>query len=246
LIRQGLFHIMNASARFALRPLHTLLAFSALAFAAPSQAGRPMSVDDASVNPFAQCQLETWVDQTNDEHSLVLAPACGLGSGVEVGVELNTPRRASRKDAERSASIKWVPEDGKWMDWDFGAKLSIAQVRAAGTSGWESGGTTLLGIASHSFDKEWMVHLNLGAAFDSGNSDTLATGGVALMWTPHKNWVVFGELSGTQDESVTRAAGARFWLMPEVLGMDLTASHINGHRDSTAYTLGVSYYGIKF
>jgi hypothetical protein len=236
---------MTTSARFAQRPLHTLLAFTALAFSASSQAGRPMSVDDASVNPFAQCQVETWVDQTNDEHSLVLAPACGLGSGVEVGVELNAPRRASRKDSERSASVKWVPEDAKWMDWDFGAKLSLSQVRAAGTSGWETGGTTLLGIASHSFDKDWMVHVNLGMDFDSGSSDTAATGGVALMWTPTKNWLVFGELSGTKGESITRTAGARFWLMPDVLGMDLTATRVN-HQDSTAYTLGVSYYGIKF
>ena len=38
----------------------------------------------------------------------------------------------------------------------------------------------------------------------------------------------------------------RYWLMPEVLGLDLTVSRTNAVRDSTAVTVGVGWYGIRF
>lgn len=229
-----------------LRPAACSIALCALAWAPHTQAGRPLSVEDAGVNPFAQCQLETWIDQTADEHSLVLAPACGLGHGVEVGLEFDSPRRTSQKESGRSLAVKWVPEKAQWMGWSFGAKASISQVRAAGNSDWDDGPTSLLGIATYSFDPHWTAHLNLGADLVKNPSDTVATAGVAVVWTPHKNWLVFAEVSGSQDTAATRAAGARFWLMPDELGLDLTASRVNAQRDSTAYTLGVSWYGIKF
>jgi hypothetical protein len=232
--------------RIASRTLHTALALSALGMASSSFAGRPLAVEDAGVNPERTCQLESWVDQTNNEIGLVLAPACGLGNGVEVGVELNTPRHRARKDAERGIGIKWVPEEGKLGDVTLGAKLSMSQVKVAGGSGWDSGPTSLLGIATYPINAEWTAHVNLGIDFVKNPSDTVPTAGGAIVWTPHKNWLVFAELTGAKDESATRAAGARFWLMPDELGLDFTAAKTNGKKEPTAYTLGVSWYGIQF
>ncbi len=232
--------------RLVSRAARTALGLGALSLAAIGHAGRPLSVEDAGVNPARQCQLESWVDNSNNESSMALAPACGLGYGFELGVEFNNPYHTSRKDSERGVGLKWVPENGEWLGWQLGAKLSTSQTKAAGSNTWESGATSLLGIATYPINPAWTVHLNMGVDFEKHPSDQRATAGAAAVWTPHKNWLVFAELSGARNTAATRAAGTRFWLMPDELGLDFTVSRTNGNQDPTAYTLGVSWYGVKF
>ncbi len=226
--------------------LRIALALSALGMASTSFAGRPLSVEDAGVNPLGQCQLESWVDQTSQELGLVLAPACGVVEGLELGIEFDIPRHKSKRDAGRAVALKWAPVDFAGPNWSFGAKLAISQVKLAGESSWRSGATSLQGIASYNVATNWTAHVNLGVDMVRNPSEALGTVGAAAVWTPHKNWLFFAEVSGAEKDTATRTMGTRFWLMPDELGLDLTAGRANGRHEPTAYTLGVSWYGIKF
>ena len=63
------------------------LACGALMCAAgAAQAGRPLSTDDAATIPPGECQMESWYQSADDAREAHLAPGCGVGETVEVGV----------------------------------------------------------------------------------------------------------------------------------------------------------------
>ena len=65
------------------------VAVGLLAAMLPAHAGRPLSVEDAGVNDLAQCQVESWFSRTSGSGTrLVVAPACGVLPGVELGLEV--------------------------------------------------------------------------------------------------------------------------------------------------------------
>ena len=64
-----------------------LLLFLGLATAGLAWAGRPLSTDDAATAGAATCQAESWFQRAEGARDVVLAPACGLGDAVEVGLE---------------------------------------------------------------------------------------------------------------------------------------------------------------
>jgi hypothetical protein len=215
--------------------------------APPVLAGRPLAVEDAGVNEVAQCQVESWFARTSGAGaSLLLAPACGILPGLELGLEVDVPRHTSTTDAGRGLALKWVPEWAQYGDWKLGAKLSVGSEMPAGTGQWQAAPTSVLGIATYSINDQWTAHINLGLDVEHHPRDHKATAGVALAWTPHERWLVFAELTGTEQQSATRGAGARFWLIPEVLGLDATVSKGNAVKNSTSWTLGLGWYGIKF
>ena len=73
----------------------------ALSMPLVAHAGRPLAVEDAGVNPVGQCQVESWLERglaSGSETHLVLAPACGVFDGVELGLEGGWAQRTSRGD----------------------------------------------------------------------------------------------------------------------------------------------------
>jgi hypothetical protein len=225
----------------------TSVSIGLLAATLSALAGRPLSVEDAGVNELAQCQVESWFSRTSGAGtSLVVAPACGVMPGVELGLEVDAPRHTSTTDAGRGLALKWVPEWAQYGDWKLGAKLSVGSDMPAGSGQWQSAPTSVLGIATYSLNEQWTAHVNVGLDVEHHPRDRKANAGLALVWTPHERWLVFAELTGTEQQSATRGAGARYWLIPEVLGLDATLSKANAVKDSTNWTLGLGWYGIKF
>jgi len=216
--------------------------------AAPSvQAGRPLSVDDAGVNEPGQCQLEAWGARSSGADLLLVAsPACGVLPGLELGLEVGAPRHSSTTDAGRGIALKYAPDWAQAGDWKFGAKLAAGSVRPAGSGHWYSAPSTVLGLATYSINEQWTAHANLGVAFEHPDAVRKAAAGLALAWTPHERWLVFAELTGTEQQTATRGTGARYWLIPEVLGLDATVSKANAVKDGTTWTLGLGWYGLKF
>lgn len=218
-----------------------------LTSALPAQAGRPLAVEDAGVNEVAQCQLESWFSRTSGAStSLVLAPACGILPGLEIGLEADIPRQTSTTDAGRGLALKWVPSWAQHGDWAFGAKLSVGRDMPAGSGQWEAAPTSLLVIGTYTINEQLTAHINLGRDHEHHPKNQRATAGVALAWTPHERWLVFAELTGAEQQSANRGAGARYWLIPEVLGLDATISKANAVKDSTNWTLGLGWYGLRF
>lgn len=222
------------------------LAATLMAGSSPAHAGRPLSTEDAGVNPQAQCQLESWVDSAATERTVHVAPACGVFDGLEVGLEwVHMSPRTELRHAHAGA-LKWAPDWLALGDWRFGAKVASSHEKAADEVHAHQVSTLVLGIASYVISPQWTLHLNVGHERDKQVHTSSTTYGSAVAWTPDDRWLVFGEITGHTDAPATQTLGLRWWLLPEQLGLDLTASRTNATAASRTWGIGLGWYGIKF
>lgn len=212
-------------------------------------AGRPLAVEDAGVSPLGQCQVEVWLERNragNDANAAVLAPACGVAEGLELGLEFGMPAHTRHAHQSRGLAVKWAPEAAQWADWQLGAKASWGESKSAESDRWQDGTFTVLGMASRSLAPDWTVHANLGVDAGGDPSDTTAQAGLALVWTPHEKCLGFLEMTASENVPATRGAGMRYWLIADQLGLDVTVSKTNAVRQSTTVTVGLGWYGLSF
>ncbi len=220
----------------------------ALCLPLAAQAARPLGTEDAGVNEARQCHLETWSEHGPGSHETHLAPACGVGGGLEVVAEWVRPHPGDSSHHARILGLKWAPEWLAWRDWRFGLKLMGEQARdtAAEDTGWHWQGHAWSAIASVPLSPQWTVHANLGQVRSHGPAHTATAYGLALAWTPHTSLLVFGEVLGEGHEPAGRTAGLRWWLIPDTLGLDLTHSRDNGASGSHRTGIGLGWYGLRF
>ncbi|HEX5356792.1 MAG TPA: hypothetical protein VFW93_11280 [Aquabacterium sp.] len=211
-----------------------------------AQAGRPLTTDDAGANNQAVCQIETWLDKASDAHSTHLAPACGLLDGLELGLEFIRVSPGDEQTQGRAIGLKWAPEWASWEGWRFGLKAGTSAGKAPDEPDWHQAANSFSALASLSLTSQWTLHLNLGREHDRTEHTSANTYAVALAWTPSDRWVLFGEMVGHHNIPATQAVGLRYWLLPEQLGLDVTASRTNATADSRAWGVGIGWYGIKF
>ncbi|KGM39284.1 hypothetical protein JY96_02575 [Aquabacterium sp. NJ1] len=228
------------------RHLPPLLSCLATLTAWDAQAGRPLLTDDASVNDQGQCQIETWVDSTPDARSHHFAPACGLIDGLELGFELIRVAPSEEHAQTRAFGVKWAPDWATWQGWRFGLKAGTSSEKAADGLQWHQSIVGFSTLASVPLDAQWTLHLNLGR--ERNKLDQVGTNnyGAALAWAPHERWLVFAEVVGHGNTPATQAVGLRWWLLPEQLGLDATASRANATPNGRAWGVGLGWYGIKF
>ncbi|HMW24202.1 MAG TPA: hypothetical protein PKC59_12265 [Burkholderiaceae bacterium] len=237
---------MPIPAAFRLLPLlrwRAVLALTAwIGAAGPVCAGRPLATDDAGTVGAGRCQVEAWGERGHGSSGLVLAPACGLGESVEIGLEL---RRLHGQELRRSSALalKWVDPDWRAGPWRFGFKAyGGTQRQRDGTVEAMSTGALLLG--SVDLRESLQLHLNLGDEYDRGLRRHHAHSHAALTWEPGEAWQVFAELYAAQGQGgAMRGAGLRRWLIKDRLGLDLTGMHVPGNQGPTLWTLGLGWYG---
>lgn len=204
---------------------------------------RPLATDDASVNPPGKCQLEAWGVHAQGYDDWHVAPACGIGADLEIGLEYLRFQAGQRDPYALSAQIKTVFPGLKWGDWDFGAKLAAQTARTGSPKGWASESVALLGLASGTLAEDWTAHLNLGVDYRRRDDRTSGIYGAALVWDFIERAFVFVEVYGDSRFGALRSAGARWWIFKDRLGLDATVGKQAGQAGSTFYTLGISYYG---
>ncbi|MES2091544.1 MAG: hypothetical protein V4532_16435 [Pseudomonadota bacterium] len=214
--------------------------------ATASMAGRPLSTEDAGVNPPRQCQLEAWSDKGSNTRSNSLAPACGVADGLELGLQFDRPMPRATTSETRAMALKWAPDFMEWQGWRFGAKLATGQERDPSDWRWRSSTWSALGITSKELAEQLFLHANLGYAKNQLDEQSSTTYSVALSWTPLNRLQLFTEVVGDNRSPGMPAAGARWWLIPEVLGLDTIVSRTNTVRDSTVWHIGFGWYGIRF
>ena len=214
-------------------------------------AGRPLSTDDAATADAGICQVESWVEAAGGDAALVLAPACGVASGLEVDVDYTLPRRHAQLRAASSLALKWVPEAAR-IDTPFGSlagglKLRSGFERPVGAN-WSHADTSLLALATLEVSDGLALHANLGAVRDrrSGLSATLLN--IAAAWAVDERVLLFVE-SQLNDRSqlaggTINTVGGAWWLVPDRLGLHLTASRGPGTERRTIWTAGFGWYGI--
>jgi len=233
---------MHVSAKISMGMLITSMAINVMA-------GRPLATDDAGTADAKTCQVESWIEKQASEHEWVVSPACGLVDGVELGFEYARPESINDVTAEAGLALKWVPASWQtstaWGDLNFGLKFSTGHAKPVG-SGWRPVDRGALLLATLVPNEQWTVHGNLGAVYDRDNKTTGTVLNVATTYTPTDNWLVFAEVQANDKHEVfdknVLSSGVRYWLVPDKLGVDLTASHQKGAL--TLWTVGFGWYGL--
>lgn len=221
------------------------LALAAVLATQPVLAGRPLSTDDASTAEAGTCQIEAWQDRQDSETARFLGAACGLTDRLEAGLEFARSRAGDDRAQARALAVKWVPPSWQWQDWQFGLKLGLGQSRASGAA-WHSSDRSALLLASWAPHADWAVHINVGHAHRPLDNRHARQGAVAVTWQPHPRWLAFAEIAGDQHDDVSRAAGVRWWLLPDVLGLDATVQKTHRSDAHTGWGLGLGWYGLKW
>jgi hypothetical protein len=229
--------------------VHRVLFLSLLSATSMAQAGRPLATDDASTADAQTCQVETWSERAGADHSFVLAPACGLLPGVELDADYTWPNPHDAVRAQGGLALKWVPQGWKLGtplgEMNFGLKLGGAWTQAA-SGGWQRSQTDVLGLATLKASESWALHTSLGVAKHSGHRATLLN--VALVWTPRDAVLLFAEAQGNTRRDVfggtVATLGARWWMVKDMLGLDLSASRESDASGPTRWSLGLGWYGI--
>ena len=214
-------------------------------------AGRPLLTDDAGVAERGTCQVESWSERQGPARAWVIAPACGVAAGVELGADYTVPRPRDEVRGEAGLALKWVPEAWKVEsalgEVNWGLKLSGAWQQPAGAS-WQSTGNALMGLISWKVGESFTVHSNIGWARDRSSAQSASLFNAALVWTPSERLLLVAETQANSKRDVFGGTvvglGARWWLVKDSLGLDLTTSRESVSGAKSVWTLGLGWYGI--
>lgn len=230
-----------------------LLGLAPLLVAPLAWAGRPLATDDAATADAGTCQVETWVERDRDSRALVLSPACGLAPGIEVGADYTRPDPRDTVRAEAGLALKWAPEAARTStalgELGFGIKAALGGEQPT-DAGWRTATTGLLGLASLDIGEAWSVHANLGPVRDRIGGLSAWLYNAAVVWRPQEALLLFAEAQANSRHEVfggtTTALGARWWLVKDRLGLDLTAARESGSSAGTRFSVGLGAYGFRF
>ena len=205
---------------------------------------RPMATDDTGTSPAGECQIEAWSTSYGDARALTVAPACGLTDQLELDTGIGRTNGAGQGIDALALGLKWAPEAAKWR-----TPLGLLSLGVVGASswarddarGWRGDTAAVAGLASLQLAPHWSLNLNLigTRAWQSSRWDNGWRG--ALAWQPDERWVLFAETLHSSQTSAVRNAGARLWLLPQVLGLDLVLTRVDGVN---ALGLGFGWYGL--
>jgi hypothetical protein len=228
--------------------LKLIVPIAAVLLALSAYAGRPLNTDDASAAPAATCQVETWHDRASGLRNTVAGAACGIGSGVEIGAEVARARfTGNAAEATGAIGFKWAPEAANFQTaagaLRLGVKAGMQGLRDTGNS-WSRTGHGVTGLASLEVLPSFALHANLALERQRGNSDTEPSLLMAAVWSPSADGLLFAEFTAAarSNGGGTRAFGGRYWIKPEKLGLDISAS--KGPGGPLVWTAGLGIYGL--
>lgn len=210
-----------------------------------AQAGRPLATDDAGTAGAGNCQIESWWQRGHDSRSLVVAPACGIGDAVEVNAELERSNSAAPSQTDLALGAKWVDPGWKLGPLALGLRAWLGQTRFSdGSHRQGERGASLL--VSTDLGSSGAAHLNLGRLRDPSGGNLHNLLNLALTWKPDERWLAFAEVNAVRHHPTDQFVGVRYWLHPEVLGLDVTVGQSAGQPDSRVWTLGLGWYGLRY
>ncbi|MFM2065571.1 MAG: hypothetical protein RLZZ584_480 [Pseudomonadota bacterium] len=216
-----------------------------LLLAGAAHAGRPLATDDAATAGARNCQVETWGERGPGQHHLHLAPACGVGEALEINGEWVRRREDGAAQNDLALGAKWVDPAWRLGPLALGLKAWVSQHRLPDGHHvvGERGAAVLL---SSELGASGAAHLNLGSLRDAVDGQRHGLLNLALTWKPAEHWSTFVELNTLRHHPATRGAGLRWWLRPDVLGVDLTAARSSAAGSTTVWSFGLGWYGIGY
>ena len=228
-----------------------MLALCAGAASTSARAARPLATDDAGVADTGTCQLEAWYGSARADRAIVLAPACGIAAGWELGGDAARAHEQGQTAAAVAVAAKWVPAVGMLATpvgpLTLGLKASTARAREQG-SGWDALGHSVLALATLEATPNIVLHFNLGAVRDAALHASGTLLNAALAWSAGESALLFAEVQANDRSALfggaIRTAGARWWLVKDTLGLDFTASRQAGSDSGTRWSFGFGWYGL--
>lgn len=230
-----------------------IVAALAAMVALPATAGRPLSTDTADTGTTGRCQLESWLDAAGSQRTGVIAGACAPIEGLELGADLALNKPSSPVAGTLGIGAKWAPEH--WVVRAPGGTWRLAVAAGAGLqrspgSRWIGDAVELTGIASTELTRTVSLHLNAGAVRLHQTGERGLTWSAAAVWAARPSLELSAQIAGTSDRAVfggpSTAVGARWWLQPETLALDLAVSREHTSGAPTVVSIGVGWYGLGY
>ena len=195
----------------------SFLLFIALLASMPSLAGRPLTVDDASVNDAGDGHVEAWWTRSpNGVRSWTLAPAYAPVENIELGAGIAREQFTGIQTQNIQAKFRITPTQENGCN--FGAVLGSARVEG------DSFKPYVNGLFSCNSSTLGSFHTNVGA-LDVSSSQRVRTWGLA--WErAYGEVTVHIEKFGMKNEKSTIATGLRFDVM-EDLQLDTSVGRAN-------------------
>ena len=210
------------------QPHKALFLSLSLGFVLSVQAGRPLTVDDASVNDVGQGHVEGWWTRApNGSRSWTIAPAYAPIQNVELGAGIAREQKTGLETQIIQAKFRITPSQ------DNGCNVG-AVVGAARTTG-EASKAYVNALFTCNHAKLGSLHTNLGA-LDVSSSKSIGTWGLA--WErAYGDITAHVEVYGQQHDKPTWATGMRTNVLPS-LQLDASVGRQGGHN---LLTLGTKW-----
>lgn len=211
------------------------LALGLLLAAPDARAGRPLTVDDATIADQGACQLESWVETSGGQAAGWAMPACNVTGNWELALGAATlPANGARHGAtvlQGKTVLHPLTDDG----WGMGLVLARQAGAQAASSinlpvslAWQGQGT--------------LLHANLGAIRPHG-ANTAATWGLALERQLDALTGIGLERYGQHGDSPTTSVAVRRAIVPGRLQLDGSWGRKSGRPGARTWSLGLVWTG---
>lgn len=211
-----------------------------------AHAGRPLGTDDAGTAGADTCQVESWLERAsgNQARTWVLSPACGLGEAVELGLELARTVPDGGIRFESGLAVKWVDPAWKAGPLNWGVKAWRGTAHGRQSPRWAATSSGAMGLLTWRASEGVAVHGNLGFEKDHASRSTEPLLNLALSWEATPSLTLVAEAMALRHSPTQRNLGARWWLQPERLALDLTAGRSTAAVPARNASIGLGWYGI--
>jgi len=195
------------------------------------QAGWPGSL--ARAGTVAACAADPFAPHAPAEVDASLARPCD-GEQLRWNVEPQDPVAAARRTGVLRARVESVASESIWPGLITGTvKASYVALGGEPASGLRTERTVVAAGGMLRLNEAWSLHGDAGRELTSERN--LATVGGA--WRPVGAGLLFAEVIAGDRGAEAHRVGARWWLLPRRLSIDLDARHDLGPVEQRRYGL---------
>ncbi|WP_372382240.1 hypothetical protein ACCQ12_16180 [Xanthomonas sp. NCPPB 1068] len=215
-----------------LRHFPVLLVALALWHPLSARAAASMVVDDASVTPRGQCQLEAWWRAMPASASSTLVPACNV-AGTEIAMGLSTMRHGATSVDIGAKRVLRDPDHHV-----LGLALSVGMQRSWQDPHQRASYITVPLTWSFGEAAATRLHLNAGLVASHAGPDT-TNAGIGVERTVTAPWIVLGEAFVDDHRGQGGQVGLRR-LVGKASSIDLVAGRDRLNAPRGWITLGIN------
>lgn len=208
-------------------------------------AGRPLATEDAGVLDRGECEIESFagrarVPQASSVHTLYAQVGCGVGGNTQLAAGLGREREAGTRAAIAALAGKTAlrPLTDDTGGWTLAYSMQATRLPRGSLRGSASELRAVLTVPA----RGWLVHANLGPAYDHRVRQWSTLYGVALERPGALGPVdLMGEVFGTDREGASAQLGVRWGVRPERLFLDASVGRSFRSSGERLVSIGLKY-----